>query len=97
MISRPTSADPTHASYIQGDRLQSHDASTEERKQLEARLSNLTKERDQLQRSWRKFDISCYFVSTAKKNWTLSRQDCIARGADLVIIDSKDEQVRKKV
>ncbi|KAF1385068.1 hypothetical protein PFLUV_G00126740 [Perca fluviatilis] len=258
MISRPMSADPTQASYIQGDRLQSHDASTEERKQLEARLSNLTKERDQLQRSynslttqrdefkaslnnlkserdrlqasyndmqrnleglqtnhnnltvskdqlqtnysslqrkkdelqtlfttlrenrdqlqsnfsslknnkdqlqrsyntlsikenhlqisynslwkdkellqtsyntlqrkieqlqanysslatfrdqykkkidkikgipcqtgWRKFDISCYFVSTAKKNWTLSRQDCIARGADLVVIDSRDEQ-----
>ncbi|KAA8588597.1 CD209 antigen [Etheostoma spectabile] len=51
MISRPTSADPTH-SYSQGDQLQSHDASTEERKQLEARLSNLTRERDQLQRSY---------------------------------------------
>nr|XP_046263019.1 C-type lectin domain family 4 member M-like isoform X2 [Scatophagus argus] len=41
---------------------------------------------------WKKFDISCYFVSTTKKNWTLSRKDCISRGADLVVIDSRDEQ-----
>uniref|UniRef100_A0A671UUF8 C-type lectin domain-containing protein n=1 Tax=Sparus aurata TaxID=8175 RepID=A0A671UUF8_SPAAU len=41
---------------------------------------------------WQKFDIGCYFVSTWKKNWTLSRQECIDMGADLVVIDSRDEQ-----
>uniref|UniRef100_A0A3Q3IXD6 C-type lectin domain-containing protein n=1 Tax=Monopterus albus TaxID=43700 RepID=A0A3Q3IXD6_MONAL len=42
---------------------------------------------------WRKFDISCYFISNIKKNWTDSRKACMAQGADLVVIDSRDEQV----
>uniref|UniRef100_A0A669EZE0 C-type lectin domain-containing protein n=1 Tax=Oreochromis niloticus TaxID=8128 RepID=A0A669EZE0_ORENI len=48
------------------------------------------------QAHWRRFDISCYFVSTLKKNWTESRKACIAEGADLLVIDSAEEQVRNK-
>ncbi|XP_069025568.1 CD209 antigen-like protein E isoform X2 [Embiotoca jacksoni] len=41
---------------------------------------------------WRKFGAGCYFVSTAKKNWTESRRACVAEGADLVVVDGGEEQ-----
>ncbi|KAJ8260439.1 hypothetical protein GJAV_G00182110 [Gymnothorax javanicus] len=41
---------------------------------------------------WEQFGSKCYFFSTESKNWTESRIDCIKRGADLVIIESKEEQ-----
>ncbi|KAG7463470.1 hypothetical protein MATL_G00176940 [Megalops atlanticus] len=41
---------------------------------------------------WRKFEGKCYFFSTEKKNWMQSRDYCISKGADLVIINSKQEQ-----
>ncbi|KAM4555707.1 uncharacterized protein PAE49_014685 [Odontesthes bonariensis] len=79
-----------------------------EKEQLQSKCSSLAADRDQLQRNidkitvkvrgmkcqtgWSKFDTGCYFLSAAKKNWTESREDCIAAGADLVIIDSQDEQ-----
>ncbi|XP_051810651.1 C-type lectin domain family 4 member M-like [Acanthochromis polyacanthus] len=43
--------------------------------------------------NWRKFETSCYFVSTTEKNWAESRKACIAVGADLVSIESRQEQV----
>ncbi|XP_041800622.1 C-type lectin domain family 4 member E-like [Chelmon rostratus] len=59
-----------------------------------ATLKNMTaKMRTMLcQTGWEKLDTNCYFVSTVKKNWASSRQDCIAKGADLVVIDSRIEQ-----
>ncbi|KAI5087467.1 CD209 antigen-like protein D [Silurus meridionalis] len=33
-----------------------------------------------------------YFITSQKKSWSDSRQDCKAKGADLVIISSKEEQ-----
>ncbi|KAF3843490.1 hypothetical protein F7725_002339 [Dissostichus mawsoni] len=42
---------------------------------------------------WRKFGSSCYLLSTEKASWEQSRDNCRARGADLVIVDSKEEQV----
>uniref|UniRef100_A0AAZ3RYN8 C-type lectin domain-containing protein n=1 Tax=Oncorhynchus tshawytscha TaxID=74940 RepID=A0AAZ3RYN8_ONCTS len=44
------------------------------------------------QRCWQKFESSWYFLSTVKKPWRESRQDCLKRGADMVIINSDKEQ-----
>ncbi|KAK0150630.1 C-type lectin domain family 4 member M [Merluccius polli] len=41
---------------------------------------------------WLHFDHSLYYISTTKKNWTASRDDCLERDADLVVINSREEQ-----
>ncbi|KAM8848156.1 uncharacterized protein ACB058_011935 isoform 1-T3 [Synchiropus picturatus] len=45
------------------------------------------------QAGWRKFNTSCYFISMSRRNWTESRRDCLAKGGDLVVIDSEEEQM----
>uniref|UniRef100_A0A671UA64 C-type lectin domain-containing protein n=1 Tax=Sparus aurata TaxID=8175 RepID=A0A671UA64_SPAAU len=47
---------------------------------------------------WVHYNSSCYFFSYAEsstdtKNWPDSRAECIRRGADLIVIDNKEEQV----
>ncbi|XP_034158429.1 C-type lectin domain family 4 member E-like [Pangasianodon hypophthalmus] len=75
-----------------------------ERDQLQTRYDNLTIERDQLQRErsglhsalsklgWRFFRSSIYNISTENKYWDDSRKYCTDTGADLVIINSTEEQ-----
>ncbi|XP_014050232.1 CD209 antigen-like protein C [Salmo salar] len=41
---------------------------------------------------WQKFESMWYFLSTETKTWKESRKDCLERGADLVIINSDEEQ-----
>ncbi|KAK0132901.1 Macrophage mannose receptor 1 [Merluccius polli] len=41
---------------------------------------------------WLHYNHSLYFISTAKKNWTASRDDCLERDADLIVINSREEQ-----
>ncbi|XP_064814057.1 CD209 antigen-like protein A [Oncorhynchus masou masou] len=42
---------------------------------------------------WGYYKSNLYFISTKMKTWEESRQDCLRRGADLVIINSGEEQV----
>ncbi|XP_028282170.1 C-type lectin domain family 4 member M-like [Parambassis ranga] len=70
---------------------------------LEATMKNLTEERDTLQglldvfevrhqQGWVLFQNSFYYISSDTKSWQDSKADCVQKGADLVIINSKEEQ-----
>ncbi|XP_061598137.1 C-type lectin domain family 17, member A-like [Cololabis saira] len=61
--------------------------------------NQLQREHDQLNTSyrecpdgWRRFGSSFYKKFTESKTWSESRRECEKRGADLVIISSKEEQ-----
>uniref|UniRef100_A0A3B1JNC4 C-type lectin domain-containing protein n=1 Tax=Astyanax mexicanus TaxID=7994 RepID=A0A3B1JNC4_ASTMX len=83
---------------VEIDQLQTSNTNlTAERDQLQTSNTNLTAERDQKRRytgkeAWIDFSSSIYYVSAEKKSWTESRDDCRKREADLVIINSREEQ-----
>ncbi|NXM92320.1 CLC4D protein, partial [Oenanthe oenanthe] len=42
---------------------------------------------------WRRFQRSCYFLSPDTMNWDENEQICTGMGSQLVVINSKAEQV----
>ncbi|XP_058262267.1 CD209 antigen-like protein A [Hemibagrus wyckioides] len=46
----------------------------------------------QVSLGWLIFSSSFYYFSTVEKGWTDSREDCLKKGSDLVIIRSSEEQ-----
>ncbi|RXN06845.1 CD209 antigen-like protein [Labeo rohita] len=41
---------------------------------------------------WMHYESNLYYFSCVKKNWTESRRYCTERGADLIIINNREEQ-----
>ncbi|XP_016521421.1 CD209 antigen-like protein A isoform X2 [Poecilia formosa] len=48
--------------------------------------------REYLQKGWLYFRDSFYYMSSIKKTWNESRKYCQQEGADLVVINSREEQ-----
>lgn len=65
--------------------------------QVLQRLKNVTEQRDALlcqqccPGGWDKFGCKCYRLSNMHGSWSKSREFCVSRGADLVVVDSKEE------
>ncbi|KAM9342041.1 CD209 antigen-like protein C [Pholidichthys leucotaenia] len=88
-----------HATVTNNNQLSSV---AQERDQLRASVSEMTKEMKRLSNysqrkkmcpsGWSMFRCSCYLLSGASASWDEARRDCRARGADLVVVDTPEEQ-----
>ncbi|KAM9856693.1 CD209 antigen-like protein C [Aulostomus maculatus] len=78
---------------------------TQKLDQLQTSFNSLSSQHDQLKRrlgseitalliqlGWRRFQDSFYYISSQDKSWLESREDCLKRNADLVIVNTKEEQ-----
>ncbi|KAL7405007.1 hypothetical protein ABVT39_022273 [Epinephelus coioides] len=81
-------------------------SSDDETQDFETICKNVTEERDELKRKliqitsdhysqlgWKYFSGSFYYISSDMKTWKDSRDYCVQRGADLMIINSREEQM----
>ncbi|XP_056434241.1 C-type lectin domain family 4 member C-like [Gadus chalcogrammus] len=68
-----------------------------DREQLLQKLKNVTEQRDSLlckqdcPVGWDKFSCKCYFLSNEQESWIKSRELCVSLGADLVVLNNKEE------
>ncbi|XP_061628336.1 CD209 antigen-like protein E [Phyllopteryx taeniolatus] len=80
-----------------------HSASKIKEIATEATCTNTSQELDKLKRKittidshrrqgWVYFPSSLYYISSTTRSWSGSRADCLRRGADLVVIKSREEQ-----
>ncbi|XP_039456361.1 CD209 antigen-like protein C [Oreochromis aureus] len=67
------------------------DLLTEKTKELK-RLLCLSNQNKTCPAGWSKFSCSCYLLSERSASWDEARKDCRDRGADLVVIDSPEDQ-----
>ncbi|XP_041944586.1 CD209 antigen-like protein E [Alosa sapidissima] len=60
-----------------------------ENTEVKSQISDLERH---MQDGWIFFASSFYYLSTEVRSWDVARKDCQNRGADLVIINNRDEQ-----
>ncbi|XP_028250274.1 CD209 antigen-like protein E [Parambassis ranga] len=75
---------------------------SEERHRLNARVTVLSEELEKLQHAcnlmktcparWQLFRSDCYLFSAGSASWEIASQDCREKEADLVVVDSYEEQ-----
>eukprot|EP00063_Salmo_salar_P048599 XP_014023434.1 PREDICTED: CD209 antigen-like protein E [Salmo salar] len=74
-----------------------YNAMTKERDQLWVERDNFQAKvsvvEQHTQQRWRYYNSNFYFISTEMKTWEGSREDCVRRGADLVVINSREKYV----
>jgi hypothetical protein len=74
-----------------------HKTVSMEVEQLLQRLKNVTEQRDTLlckqecRGGWDKFGCKCYQVTRVRGSWNESRKLCVSLGADLVVVERKEE------
>ncbi|CAL8338541.1 unnamed protein product [Arctogadus glacialis] len=74
-----------------------HKTVSMEGEKLVQRLKNVTEQRDSLlckqecPGGWDKFGCKCYQVTRVWGSWNNHRKRCVSKGADLVVVDSKEE------
>ncbi|KAL7855925.1 hypothetical protein AOLI_G00195290 [Acnodon oligacanthus] len=79
--------------YESADTVKGHEPNTEmEDTRTKKIIQTQHSERFIKQLGWSYFSSSLYYISTEEKSWDESRKFCRERGADLLIINSREEQ-----